>query len=678
MVTMPVILRLEISRYELFPGDPPDSGIDQAFEPGPSVIVGINGLGKTTLLMAILRSFTGPFDLTGKGIIGEVGVSLPEKPVALKPKALAFFRQRVADEASESVVRLTASFGKCLVNIARKMSDLDLIEFQVDGESKLAVGTRAAREESYQKVMAGLMGLGSFVDVLLLLHHVVLFPEGRPGALWDKNAQRHVLRALFLQDADARRVAELERLVQSADSQARNIHAQITATSRELREARKAQAGADAAASELAAEQEILEADLSEKERLEEQWAILRERRQVARLEHEKAKIAREEAAGAAERLKYEALARLYPTLHEASRLVLARLLAEERCLVCDAHAKARREELEQLMAEGCCPACGAPPQEQRRVEDGHEFDQVRLDRARRKLELARTELSTKHQSLAALAAEHEETLTKLTDLSRSIEDRRLRSQELKFQLSGAARNQELEHALSTLRRQHREWQATLATHVQSLIALLEEKKDVIRSRAESIVANFQELTDGLLAESVRLVEEPLRPRYTQAASAVGGERLYFPAYEAEMVAAVRPTYVRRRDSSDVSESQRELIDLAFRLSLLCVAAPEGEATFIMETPEASLDAVAMARVGRTLLRFSGSSENRVIVTSNLSNAGLVRRLLRGPAGAEWNAEMRSRKILNLLRVAAPNRALGERRSEYEGLLHRVVQGTAG
>ena len=678
MVTMPVVTRLQISNYDLFPGDPADSGIDQVFEPGPSVIVGINGLGKTTLLMAILRSFTGPFDLTGKGVIGEVTVSLPEKPVALKPKALAFFKQRVADKARESVVRLTASFGESVVNISRGLGDLRLIEFQVSGESKLVAGTKAAREESYQDYLAGLMGLGSFVDVLLLLHHVVLFPEGRPGALWDKNAQRHVLRALFLEDADARRVAELERLVQSADSQARNLQTRITATKRDLREVRRVQAGVDSAAAELAVEQKILEAELSEKERLEGEFASLRERRQVARLEHEKSKIARAEAAGAAGRLKYEALAKLYPTLHETSRLIIARLLAEDRCLVCDANARERREEIEDLLAAGCCPACGAPPEDQRHLGDGYEFEQAPLDRARRSLELASTELSASRGFLAALTAEQEETLRKLADLRHSIEDRRSRSKELEFHLSDAARDRELEHTLSTLGRQQREWQATLATHLQSLVALLEEKKETIRSRAASIVASFEDLTDGLLAESARLVEEPVRPRYTQAASAVGGEDLQFPAYEAEMVAAVRPTYVRRRDPSDVSESQRELIDLAFRLSLLRVAAPEGDATFVMETPEASLDAVAMTRVGSALLRFPESSDSRVIVTSNLSNAGLVRTLLKGPAGEEWSAETRSRRILNLLRVAAPNRALVERRSEYESLLDGVVQGTGG
>lgn len=55
MVTMPVLTGLSVMGYGLFPGDPAGSGVDQPFAPGLTVIAGINGLGKTTLLMAILR-----------------------------------------------------------------------------------------------------------------------------------------------------------------------------------------------------------------------------------------------------------------------------------------------------------------------------------------------------------------------------------------------------------------------------------------------------------------------------------------------------------------------------------------------------------------------------------------------------------------------------------------------
>ena len=48
MVRLPVLTELKVTDYELFPGDPPDSGIAWSFRRGPTVIAGINGLGKTT------------------------------------------------------------------------------------------------------------------------------------------------------------------------------------------------------------------------------------------------------------------------------------------------------------------------------------------------------------------------------------------------------------------------------------------------------------------------------------------------------------------------------------------------------------------------------------------------------------------------------------------------------
>ena len=92
------------------------------------------------------------------------------------------------------------------------------------------------------------------------------------------------------------------------------------------------------------------------------------------------------------------------------------------------------------------------------------------------------------------------------------------------------------------------------------------------------------------------------------------------------MSSAARPTLIRRNDPSEVSESQRELIDLAFRLALVGVF---GEScTFVMETPEASLDSVAMERVGQALARFAARDNNRLVVTSNLTNAGCDYRLV--------------------------------------------------
>ena len=136
---------------------------------------------------------------------------------------------------------------------------------------------------------------------------------------------------------------------------------------------------------------------------------------------------------------------------------------------------------------------------------------------------------------------------------------------------------------------------------------------------------------------------------------------------------AARPTLTRRNDPSEVSESQRELIDLAFRLTLMEVFG--AASTFAMETPEASLDGISMERVGRALARFASRDGNRLVVTNNLTNASIITAIFEATE-PEAGRATRQRRVLNLLKVAAPNRALIQDRERYEALLAEAVVGT--
>ncbi len=672
MISLPILQRLRVSGYGLFPGDPKGSGIDWEFPAGLTLIAGINGLGKTTLLTMILRSFTGPYDLTGDGVVA-LSVTVPERPTELRGRALTFFQQRVADVAGANV-ELAAKIGDSVITVTRQLSDLGLISCEIDGEVLALPGTKADREKLVQDHLARLMGVGNFVDVLLLLHHVILFHEDRPGALWDTNAQRQVLRALFLESTDALRVAELERSLQSADSQARNIHARITATEGDLRDARRREAGSEGIIAQLEGEQKLLDAELEEVARLNGVLAQLDTDRQQARLELERAKVEREEASGAMERLKYTALLRLFPTMDDAARLVVSRIMSEGKCLVCSADADAKRAELEALIAAGCCPACGAPPAEQENVHPQHEFEQAKLDQARDRVDLTRKEEGSRQTMLDRLTSGYKTTLDELVKLRRSVDDRRQRERRLKTQLPNSTTSAQYENALTALNAQHQEWQTKRATYFTELGDLLNSKEERITSQSAELTETFAELTRALLSEDARLATITNEPRYLQAPGKAE-DRLRVPAYAAEMTAADRPGYVRRVEPSDVSESQRELIDLAFRLALVKAATRGGSATFIMETPEASLDGLAMDRVGRALARFGAANDNRLIVTSNLSNAGLITALFGGPTSDAKEIGNREDRLINLLKVAAPNRALVNDGPAYETLLSDALRG---
>lgn len=81
MIVLPLFKRLVVDDYELFPGASETEGIDFKIRSGATLIAGINGLGKTTLLNIFFRLLTGPSDISGVGLPPQIGSTLPESPV---------------------------------------------------------------------------------------------------------------------------------------------------------------------------------------------------------------------------------------------------------------------------------------------------------------------------------------------------------------------------------------------------------------------------------------------------------------------------------------------------------------------------------------------------------------------------------------------------------------------
>jgi DNA repair exonuclease SbcCD ATPase subunit len=368
MIRLPLFTFLRVSNYGLFPGVPSGSGLEWIFKDGLSLIAGVNGLGKTTLITILLRCLTGPCDLTGTGIPDQLESVLPAAPVSLRPAVKKFFRQRVADDAKTATAELRATFGADEVQITRNLSDMSLANFVVNGQDQELPSYGPSAERIFQEKMCGLFGLGSFIDILLILHHIVFFTEDRSGALWDENAQRQILRALFLDMKLANLVAELEREVGSADSNARNLSATAFGLHSRLQAAKDREKSSPGAAADLAVEQKLLDAELEERERLSGRLSDLDAERRDLRRQLEHAKSERERAENKVEELKFAVLARLFPKMEDSARLVVLKALSSGECLVCGADARGRRDELERLLARGFCPACGAGSARTRRT----------------------------------------------------------------------------------------------------------------------------------------------------------------------------------------------------------------------------------------------------------------------------------------------------------------------
>lgn len=127
MLQLPTFTFLSIEGYGLFPGKISGKGLAWEFEKGVCLVAGINGLGKTTLITMLLRSFTGPYDLTGDGIPPKLESIVPEFPIILNQRERMFFAQRVADHAKDATVTLRVSFGKHVIQISKLLCVLSTV-----------------------------------------------------------------------------------------------------------------------------------------------------------------------------------------------------------------------------------------------------------------------------------------------------------------------------------------------------------------------------------------------------------------------------------------------------------------------------------------------------------------------------------------------------------------------
>ena len=126
MINFPQFKKLEVNAFGLYPGTQDNPGLSIDFMPGLTLILGANGLGKTTLITILYRLLTGPYDipaLTARANLGSASL----QPTALTSAARKIFARRVTDGAQNASARLTLAIGDTEIIVQRRLRDLALL-----------------------------------------------------------------------------------------------------------------------------------------------------------------------------------------------------------------------------------------------------------------------------------------------------------------------------------------------------------------------------------------------------------------------------------------------------------------------------------------------------------------------------------------------------------------------
>ena len=657
MALFPLLKHVRIEQYGLYPGLARDGKFEISFRPGLTLILGANGLGKTTLMLLLYRMLAGIQDLgLPEGDVGNASLGAYDLNAAQRRQ----FANRVNDGAENTICSLTFDLGTATFTVRRKLANLALDGWQLGGIEQ------PLDEQTLRNAIIDAAGLGTFGDWLLVLRTLVFFFEDRRALVWDSGAQRQLLRCLLLTPTQAADWTTQERSILSLDSRLRNLQA---AFRKEERIQRKQ-------ASQIEDEpgvRDALEVAEQRRQRLTDERDVLTERirvaersRQEARLSAFRAQDEYDRALRELERARLLAIESRMPTADQSVRFIFARLMSDEHCLVCSSTEVAdARARLAEAIAHRQCVVCNsaiAP------TADVVELNEERLQELYRRVEHCATQLAVALTQRDEAHAAYQRDSEQLAQRATELEDAHQQVENLINQLPpDQSRRVELSKRFDALNGMVTELRAQLEIERAAFNASLDTFRSTIHRSAASIKEHFETVSRAFLYEESHLSWTPDRRLVGQTG---GDSYAEYPAFSVELGGSDFVGVQRRANPAYVSESQREFIDLAFRMALIAVTSPDHGGTICIDAPESSLDAIFVDRAVAVLARFAdGTSPNRLVVTSNLGAGPLVSELLRKAA----RPGERARALINLFMAGQPTRAMVEGAKEYERYLDKLM-----
>lgn len=671
MANFPVFERVRVTEYGLYVGTAEKPGLDHHFVDGVNVIVGINGLGKTTLLNILLRSLSGASDVPGDDALGD-------KKRRLVPVERNWFRKRVPDDAVNAKATIWFTLGERHFEVTRSLANLDITELWVD-QQQVPHGRAAELEAAYRDAVQAAAGLSSFDDFVFLLRYVIFYLEDRRSLVWDPAAQGDILGILFGATGERTHYVEIFNDLLSKDSEYRNMHAVVHGRKRKLdKQNSTIEGGQIEMLVKTLDERRIQLKELAaRKNELSRTRDDLREQMENRRQEiHEK-------RASLATQLNsfYESF---FPSLDGPARYLLAHFEAGVGCLVCGNKGEEVTQRVATKLMMNTCPVCDSP------LEDAHST--ITDPFAGEDIEARRLEIAAADFDLAAMAAplrsaeeDYATTSAELVSVTGTIVDLERQLKKLGQTIPAVmAQRDELQQQMLSFEavlNQLDVERVELAKKFGELAEIIHQEVQAVSSEIEQTFARY---ISGFLAEQCEI---KYSPRYRQLGQRANTEQFPFPHFIPALTSGVhRGGATVREAGQSVSESQKEFIDLAFRMALLALAAPGAPTMLILETPEASLDSVFVPRAADLLRRFAtktgAAHGTRLIASSNVNREEMIPALFGaypdkqfyGQVVDEQVSEMpetippeaRESHVLDLIKIAAPTRALDRFRAAYE------------
>ncbi|MCU0797683.1 MAG: hypothetical protein MUF31_17310 [Akkermansiaceae bacterium] len=577
---------------------------------GPYVVLGGNGLGKTTLMQSVVFALAGGLD-----------ESIEEQ------KALrwshSYFKGRLSNESlSKARIEVTFRLGATSISVRRGVRSSAVLGVQVDKGEWVEKDT----EELFAQILQSAGGYENTSDFAFVVHRLLYLPESRRLLAWDTDAQIRLL-MLLNQDVGSESTFRMQRArLKNLDSQKRHAHVALTKAEEEL-------ANLLAFDEEDALEEEGVEVPEATKDPMESLPVLVRELGEISRVrfdaerrrEEALAKLSRVSATmdglrSQVENTEAKLISGFLKQIEKDHGLALGKLVSHMVCPACgqkhiDLGLRAR-----QYIREQCCVLCGQ--------EDAYDECGVVLDEAREMLEDLLRQQQAFEEIVRLTEAEWQASRNKEIELQNRVNTLRYQTSMVSF-VERELPDKTVE-GLKKLKAKLAALEADTEVQLKELKEKLDKDYSAFRKKIEPRLAYLRESYASYARSFLGL------PCELEEIDQLGmlNLKLYVPSFNG----------IVRHHKEACSEAQRFFLDIAFRMALIdTVCEADHAATFLCETPETALDFSYIDNVVEMFTKFSSKTRN-ILLTANIQKEGIAQEITK-----RITKNVRAKHIVNLL-----------------------------
>lgn len=578
-----------------------------------NIILGGNGLGKTTLLQCLVYALTG-------------GTDEPEvEEIRLQRWNHNYFKGRIDDDA---FVLVDFLFGQNFIKVKRGFTSPRVLECMVS-----TYGHEDYKTITLEQAVIEYGNYDSVSDFSFIVNRLLYLPENRRSLIWDYDAQIRALMIINNELVVEKEYRVLRQLVKEKDSNKRKIHWDIGRIEKRaaLQKTPKPEEPAESSPGDahnlyIIKKKDLLGSLQNLSDNSQRIYSLIKSNEETRTI------LARtiSEIGDQIRKTESDYVQALLLEHDEKNALVFNKTLKTGYCPACDQKSDTLKVLIQERVKTGVCLICGE------QISD-HDNSSTYSD-----LDTLNSQLSEKIAARNELDVQIIQNKNKLSQIEENISEIRNQLSKLDYDYSDdflAAEEDEdnvdfIDEKLIAeehVNLCHKEKE--LETEINQLTKKADEIYDAFISNFQSRYEQLYEIYSDLASKFIGV---PVELTYTKSKAKFVNMSYLVPRF-----------YDVDRDAPETcSEAQRFFLDIAFRMSVITLSngISKTNASFICETPENALDVSYVDNVVKMFLSFMQKGGS-LVLTNNLQHLGIAQSLIHKSKGHDLRI-----KVFDLLK----------------------------